>query len=452
MRLGVLWGYPFSLVRRLFVAFVFLVALGMVAGYALSDPIGPTAMLLHILPVAIAILLSMYVAELVGVTERPLPPISLEQALWAVATSCLALAGAYAVLPTYGPSTLVASVTPIASVAVICLHRKWKDARGVQDAEVPGAVFAGTRRDLQAALAGLAAVPGLRIRVAVLPESETERTPLAGIPIETPRQIVETFRRTPVQVFVVGEASEEHLHSIVMPCAGTGCVIETVDELIAKTQGRVNLVQNDVIGLLNRISTRATQFSAQRLIDLVIVTLISPVALALGIFVALAVRFTSRGKILFRQERVGRRGRDFTILKFRTMDEHAEKHTGPVWAKTDDSRITTVGNFLRRTRLDELPQLWNVIRGEMSLVGPRPERRHFVDQLHRTIPFYDVRHAVRPGLTGWAQVRYTYGATEEDARIKLGYELFYVLNRSLTFYSAVMLETLKVIVFRKGAR
>jgi len=452
VRLGVLWGYPFSLVRRLFLAFMALLAIGSVASYALSNPIGPVAMLVHIVPIAVAILLSMYVAELVGVTERPLPPINVEQALWAVATSCLVLAAGYTLLPTYGPSTLVAGITPVASVAIICLHRKWKDSQGLQDADVPAAVFAGSRADLQAALADLAAVSGLHLRVAVLPASETHRPPMAGIPIETPSQVLETFRRAPVQLFVVGKASADDLATILTPCAGTGCVIETVEELIAKTQGRVHLTENNDIRLLNRISTRATQFSAQRIVDLLLVLLISPLALTLAILVALTVRFTSRGPVLFRQKRVGRRGREFTILKFRTMHQDAEKYTGPVWAEKDDPRITKVGRFLRRSRLDEIPQLWNIVRGEMSLVGPRPERRHFVDRLSRSIPLYDVRHAVRPGITGWAQVRYTYGATEEDARIKLGYELFYILNRSLTFYFAVLLETVKVLVFRRGSR
>ena len=164
------------------------------------------------------------------------------------------------------------------------------------------------------------------------------------------------------------------------------------------------------------------------------------------------MKLTSRGPALFAQTRVGRWGREFTIYKFRTMRVDAEKETGPVWATQDDPRVTKIGKFLRKTRLDEIPQLFNVIRGDMSLIGPRPERPHFVRNLSKTIPYYDARHAVRPGLTGWAQVRYQYGSDDEDARNKLSYELYYILHRSTVFYFAVLLETVKVVLFQRGSR
>ena len=185
-------------------------------------------------------------------------------------------------------------------------------------------------------------------------------------------------------------------------------------------------------------------------IDSTLTLVLSPVVLLLSFPVALLVRLTSKGPALYSQKRVGRWGREFTIYKFRTMSVDAEQATGPVWAQANDPRITPLGRFLRKTRLDELPQFWNVLRGDMSLVGPRPERMKFVENLRVEIPFYDVRHAVRPGITGWAQIRYPYGSTVKDAKRKLEYELFYIANRSSAFYFAVMLETLKVILFRRG--
>ena len=164
------------------------------------------------------------------------------------------------------------------------------------------------------------------------------------------------------------------------------------------------------------------------------------------LLVAALVRVTSPGPVLFRQTRVGQNGRLFTLYKFRSMRADAEALTGPVWAQPGDVRVTRAGRFLRTSRLDELPQLWNVLIGEMSLVGPRPERPEFVEQLTRDIPFYGQRHSVRPGVTGWAQVRYKYGATMEDALEKLQYELYYVKNMSLALDLVIMFHTVKTMI------
>jgi sugar transferase (PEP-CTERM system associated) len=174
----------------------------------------------------------------------------------------------------------------------------------------------------------------------------------------------------------------------------------------------------------------------------------APIMLA----VAAAVRSTSRGPVLYHQQRVGRHGREFTVHKFRTMQEDAESATGPVWSTANDVRITFIGGFLRRMRLDEMPQLWNVLVGDMSFVGPRPERPEFVRQLTDRIPFYGQRHVLKPGLTGWAQVRYTYGASVEDAIQKLQYDLYYIKNLSIALDVVIVLETIKTVITRKGAR
>ncbi len=178
--------------------------------------------------------------------------------------------------------------------------------------------------------------------------------------------------------------------------------------------------------------------------------------IALGplmLVLALAVRISSPGPVLYSQERVGERGRVFKLLKFRTMRLDAEAASGPVWASGDgDPRITRLGRLLRKTRLDELPQLINVLRGQMSFVGPRPERPHFVDQLRKVIPFYDERHSVRPGITGWAQVNSGYGSSIEDAQVKLQFDLFYIKHLSFALDLSILLDTLKVVVVGRGAR
>lgn len=188
----------------------------------------------------------------------------------------------------------------------------------------------------------------------------------------------------------------------------------------------------------------------KRLIDivgsLVLLTVAAPVMAA----AAIAVHLTSPGPILYRQERVGFGGKIFMCLKFRSMRNDAEKDGVARWAAKNDSRVTPVGAFMRKTRIDELPQLFSVLRGEMSLIGPRPERPTFVAELRKHIPFYDLRHSIKPGLTGWAQVRSGYGASIEDARRKHQFDLYYVKNNSLVLDLLVLIETVSVVVFREG--
>ncbi len=193
-----------------------------------------------------------------------------------------------------------------------------------------------------------------------------------------------------------------------------------------------------------------TLTAAKRAIDLVVAAALLVLTIPLMLLVALAVRLTSAGPALYHQQRVGQNNRVFTVHKFRSMRNDAEARTGAVWARRNDTRITPVGAFIRKTRLDELPQLWNVLRGEMSLVGPRPERPEFVQMLTREIPFYRQRHAVKPGLTGWAQVCYTYGASVEDAMEKLQYDLFYIKNLSIGLDLFILFKTVQTVVLKRG--
>jgi exopolysaccharide biosynthesis polyprenyl glycosylphosphotransferase len=187
----------------------------------------------------------------------------------------------------------------------------------------------------------------------------------------------------------------------------------------------------------------------KRLIDIVLALAGLAIFALMLPLVGLAIILDSPGPIFYRQQRVGRGGRQFEIVKLRSMIPNAERHSGPQWAQQDDPRVTRVGRILRKTRLDEAPQLLNVLRGEMSLIGPRPERDVFVEQLTQQIPFYRTRLAVKPGLTGWAQVRYRYGNSTEDALVKLQYDLYYIRHQSLALDLLILLRTLgKILAFQ----
>jgi sugar transferase (PEP-CTERM system associated) len=198
-------------------------------------------------------------------------------------------------------------------------------------------------------------------------------------------------------------------------------------------------------------ASRTTR-AVKRVVDLALAAVGLVLASPLMLLTALAVRLESPGPVLYRQERVGENGRTFTLCKFRSMRTDAEKGGTPIWAKEKDDRVTRIGRFIRLTRLDELPQLWNVLRGDMSFVGPRPERPFFVEQLAAVIPYYMERHAVKPGVTGWAQVKYRYGSSVEDSMEKLRYDLYYIKHLSIVFDLTIVMDTVKVILLRKGAK
>jgi exopolysaccharide biosynthesis polyprenyl glycosylphosphotransferase len=191
---------------------------------------------------------------------------------------------------------------------------------------------------------------------------------------------------------------------------------------------------------------------ARRTLNLIVGIVAIILTLPLLPLVALLIRIDSAGPVLYRQKRVGRNGQTFYCYKFRTMRENAEADCGPTWASDDDPRITRVGRILRMSRLDEIPQLWCVVRGDMALVGPRPERPEFVAWLEKEIPYYGMRHLVRPGITGWAQVRYKYGNSLEDAREKLQYDLFYLKNASVALDFLILFHTIKTVLLQRGAQ
>ena len=190
----------------------------------------------------------------------------------------------------------------------------------------------------------------------------------------------------------------------------------------------------------------------KRAFDLVVAMTLLVLTLPITAITALLIAIESGAPVIYRQDRIGHHGKTFTLLKFRSMRKDAEKDGQAEWAQTDDARVTALGRFLRHSRIDELPQLINVLKGDMSFVGPRPERPVFVKLLTEQIPFYAVRHSVKPGITGWAQVRYSYGATVEQSMRKLEYDLYYVKNHTVFLDLLILLETVRVVLLGEGAR
>jgi len=188
----------------------------------------------------------------------------------------------------------------------------------------------------------------------------------------------------------------------------------------------------------------------KRILDIIVSLLILIISFPIVIMASLAIKLDSKGPVFFRQERCGLNNKLFRIIKFRSMVHNAEKMTGPVWSQKGDPRITRVGNIIRKLRIDEIPQMFNVLKGEMSLVGPRPERPFFVEKLSEQIPYYKRRLKVRPGITGWAQVKHKYDESIEDVKIKLRYDLFYIENMSLRMDFKILVRTIFVVLFARG--
>jgi len=279
---------------------------------------------------------------------------------------------------------------------------------------------------------------------------------IAGLPVLGNRYNLQKMvnnKRVNEIVLAITHDLHDDLFRAMMDCYEQGIVIKSMSQLYEEMLGRVpveHLGQRSLIPFWSDINLPTFYRVSKRLID----TLVALVGLTLmGIlfpFIAGAIYLNSPGSIFYAQERLGKAGRRFTIYKFRSMIPDAEQQGEAIWATDDDPRITHVGKFLRRTRLDELPQLLNVLKGEMSIVGPRPERPEFIAQLQQEIPFYRTRLSVKPGLTGWAQVQYQYSNTIKDALIKLEYDLYYIKYRSLPLDLLIILRTIRVILMFRG--
>ncbi len=317
-------------------------------------------------------------------------------------------------------------------------------------------LLASTEWGAGEAVRRLEVIPGLVVSSLVIPDCDPEaaerllKRPVctgygdedpAGKPVRLERRIVVSC---PVRDVAVGSAIARFV--------ALGHSISSESAVLRAAEGRID---TDLANPLNLLLGRPRHwfgFALSRVMDVVASAVLVVLLLPVWLAVAIAILIEDGRPIFFLQKRTGLRGKTFSVIKFRSMYRDAESKSGPVWAAEDDPRITRVGRILRRTRLDELPQLFNVLVGQMALVGPRPERPHFFQMLRRDVPLFEMRTIVRPGITGWAQVRAPYAAGAEDARCKLEYDLYYVTRRSPWFDLSILFETVGVAFSGKGAR
>jgi sugar transferase (PEP-CTERM system associated) len=265
-------------------------------------------------------------------------------------------------------------------------------------------------------------------------------------------QLVEQYHVDTIVVCLEDRRSILPVQSL-LDCKAMGLDILDGHHLFEEVSGRLSIdsLRPSALIFSTGFRRRLTSLVSKRLLDVVVSALGLVLLIPFLILIAALIRVDSAGPVFYRQVRVGLRGQPYMIWKFRSMRQDAEK-SGPRWAQANDPRISRIGWWLRKTRIDEIPQLVNVVRGDMSLVGPRPERPVFVQDLRTVIPYYDIRHTVRPGLTGWAQVKFRYGASQEDSHTKLQYDLYYVKNLSLVLDLKILIQTIRVVLLGEGAQ
>ena len=352
----------------------------------------------------------------------------------------------------FGPMVLIAlgGLLAVRQLAASSAARRWLPYRVLVLGTGPEALAVETSLEMSRAsaleLAGFYPLDKMPVRSVATSRVVSNRLPLE-----------ETVRQLGVDEIIV--AVKEQRGGVLplralLECRLNGIRVTDLARFFERVHGRVPIESLKASWLIygNGFRQGWLRSAVKRAFDIVVVAILLPIALPMMALVAIAIALDGGRPIIYRQDRVGRGGRLFTLLKFRSMTQDAEKDGKPAWASPNDGRITKVGRFMRRTRIDELPQLINVLRGEMSFVGPRPERPQFVATLTEKIPFYGVRHSVKPGLTGWAQVRYSYGGNIEEAVKKLEYDLYYVKNHSLLLDLLIFVRTVKVVLLGEGAR
>lgn len=267
-------------------------------------------------------------------------------------------------------------------------------------------------------------------------------------------RLLEIINNTQASEVIIALEKEDHdlLVDIISKVENKGISLKIVPDLYEILSGQARTSQLYGIPLIDIMPELMPEWEKKlkRISDVIISLIILIVTLPLNILVSIVIKFDSRGPILFKQDRIGMNNKIFKIYKFRSMFQDAEKQTGPVWSKKDDPRVTRIGKILRQLRFDEIPQFYNVLKGEMSLVGPRPERPYFVEMLAEQLPYYKRRLKVRPGITGWAQVKHKYDESIEDVKVKLRYDLFYIENMSLRMDIKILARTILVVLFGKG--
>jgi len=378
-----------------------------------------------------------------------------------VVLSGLSLSVIYFLLPNWGIGRGVLTVHTLSVMLGLSVWRFLYSAVVVKSHSLRNAVIVGAGPGGRLLTETLQSQgnPELRIAAFIDNRPELAGTDLAGVPIYPPEaddmgaQIKSLGGH---EVIVADRAGvDEELIQRVLELRVGGIPVQELARVFKRVTGRIPVGYVDnayfLFGPGFSLNQRAWVRNLFRLFDIALGSVGLLLSIPLQILTALAIVLFNGWPIIFTQERLGKDEKPFVLYKFRTMVRDAEKGSGPQWSESDDPRVTRLGRFLRRSRLDEMPQIWNVLKGEMSFIGPRPERKHFVDQLRKEIPFYGLRFTVRPGLTGWAQVNYRYGASSEDAKRKLEYELFYIQEMSLFLNILILAKTVQTVLLKRGS-
>ena len=380
------------------------------------------------------------------------------RSLRALGTGCLFLVPLWTLLIFIRPSYRILEINLALFIAILCLYRTASE--WLHNWVFPGEklLLVGSDPSIQLLAEALKHHVSLPLKLsAIVPEQASDGSgeqafamceDITKIPAVTA-----TFQAN--RVIVSGYIdSQSPLAEELLALRRQGIHIEDAASLYSTITGRVPVALLEVRRLLFGRGLAGSRLAAA--VQHAFACLFAAIALVFSapafLLIAILIKLDSRGPIFYKQERVGLNGKCFSVYKFRSMRQDAEIASGPTWATASDSRVTRVGRVLRTLRLDELPQFINVLRGDMGLVGPRPERPHFVSVLNREVPFYDLRHSIRPGITGWAQVSAGYGATVEESQEKLEYDLFYILNRSFLLDALIVIKTVKIMICGKGAR
>lgn len=296
---------------------------------------------------------------------------------------------------------------------------------------------------------------GIDIAAFVAVRNENIGKDYQGIKVEgTTEQINDIINKYNAKEIIIALEKEDHdvLVDVISKTEGKNLSLKIVPDLYEILSGQARTSQIYGIPLIDIMPELMPEWEKKlkRLMDIFISFLILIISSPVILLTSVAIKIDSKGPIFFKQERLGQNGKPFNVYKFRSMIKDAEKYSGPVWSQKDDPRVTRMGKIIRRFRIDEIPQMYNVLKGEMSLVGPRPERAFFVEKLSQEIPYYKRRLKVRPGITGWAQIKHKYDETIEDVKIKLRYDLFYIENMSIRMDFKILLRTVFVVLFGKG--
>ena len=424
-------------------------------------------------PVYFLLLMALWAAwaSFFGCYDLPLTA-DASRSAWSTGRAALLAALTYLLIPVYSPPFLTSRLSVVVFVGLVVVSvPTW---RALYAAVFSQPLFqrrfliVGAGRSGSELVRELAGVPqfgnpyagsGCQVVGFVDDDPAKAGTTVEGVPVLGDRHDLRRLvGEYDVDVVVVAITHTPEIHpelfQTLLDCQEQGVRLEPMTSVYERLTGKVPVEHSGrdlyVVMTLSDSATRRVFTVSKRLFDLVAGLIGLTILIPILVCVALADLAWCPGPVFYWQTRVGRGGRTFQLVKFRTMIPDAEDGSGPVWAKKKDTRVTPVGQVLRRTRLDELPQVWNILKGEMSLIGPRPERPEFVADLVRQVPFYQARHAVRPGITGWAQVRYEYGSTVRDALVKLQYDLYYIKHQSLYLELSIMLKTVRVMLGMGG--